>query len=64
MIIIEIKIAEKATELDNMCETALRQIKERRYDADAHEEGYARFLHFGVAFFKKEAAVRCLRNDT
>ena len=61
VIIIETKVADKATDLEKASEAALRQIEERDYGADARSEGYARFLHYGVAFFKKEAAVRCRR---
>jgi hypothetical protein len=31
---------------------------ERRYDADARAEGYTRFMRYGAAFYKKNAAVR------
>ena len=61
VIIIEIKVAEKATDLYKMCEAALQQIEGRGYGADARAEGYTSFLHYGVAFFKKEAAVCCRR---
>ena len=62
-IIIEIKLASKIDELGAACEDALRQIDERQYDADARAEGYTRFLHYGIAFYKKIAAVSCRRID-
>ena len=63
VIIIEIKLAAKIDGLGAACEDALRQIEERQYDADARAEGYTRFIHYGIAFYKKIAAVRCRRID-
>ena len=59
VIIIEIKVANNAADLEKACDAALNQIEERNYEADARAEGYVRFLHIGVAFYKKDAVVRC-----
>ena len=63
VVIIEIKVAKTLSELDGACEEALRQIEERRYEAGPRSEGYSKFMHYGVAFYKKEAAARCHRFD-
>ncbi|MDR1059842.1 MAG: ATP-binding protein [Clostridiales bacterium] len=63
VIILEIKAAPKARVLEPLCGEALLQIAERRYDVDARAEGYTRFLCYGVAFYKKNAAVRCKPNQ-
>jgi hypothetical protein len=59
VILFEIKAAPTARDLEPLCDEALRQIAARRYDAEARAEGYTRFLYYGVAFYKKNAAVRC-----
>jgi hypothetical protein len=59
VIIFELKVASDASQLEPLCEDALRQIEERAYDADARAEGYTRFLYYGAAFYKKDVLLRC-----
>lgn len=57
-IIFEIKIAGKFSDMEKMCETALQQIEEQKYDEELCEEGYTNILKYGVCFYKKECMVR------
>ena len=56
-IIIELKYARSMNDLDNACERALEQIKERRYDAEFREDGRNDILAYGIAFCKKRCKV-------
>ncbi len=38
-------------------QNALKQIEEKRYDADLVEDGYAETIRYGIAFFKKNCRV-------
>ena len=56
-LIIEIKSAEKITELDKACERAMTQIHDRRYDEYLRNEGRNDILAYGIAFYKKRCRV-------
>ena len=56
-LIIEIKGAEKITELDKACERAMTQIHDRRYDEYLRNEGRNDILAYGIAFYKKRCRV-------
>ena len=56
-IIIELKYARSIHDLDNACERALEQIKERRYEEDLREEDRNDILAYGIAFYKKRCRV-------
>ena len=56
-IIIELKYARSILDLDNACERALEQIKERRYEEDLREEDRNDILAYGIAFYKKRCRV-------
>ena len=56
-LIIEIKSAEKITELDKACERAMTQIHDRRYDEYLRNEGRNDILAYGIAFYKKRCKV-------
>lgn len=57
-IIIELKTADRPTELENGCDTALRQIEEKRYETALKDEGYQTILTYGICFYKKECLVK------
>jgi len=59
--VFEFKVAASAQGMAAACEAALGQIRDKRYDAEAREDGYETFLHFGVAFYKKRAMARAAR---
>ena len=49
-VIIEIKIAEKYSDLDKKCEEALKQIEDKQYEAELREQSYNNIIKYGVAF--------------
>ena len=57
-IIIEVKCAAKYAQMEEMCDAALSQIEERRYDEELLEEGYQKILKYGFCFCKKSCLVK------
>ena len=49
-VIIEIKIAEKYSDLDKKCEEALKQIEDKQYEAELKEQSYNNIIKYGIAF--------------
>lgn len=58
-IVIEIKYASSIQGLENACEKAMEQIKERRYDEKLRLDGRAQIKAYGIAFCKKRCCVLC-----
>ena len=56
-IVIELKYARSFKELDQACERALEQIRNRRYDEALREDGRSEILAYGIAFWKKRCKV-------
>ena len=56
-IIIEVKYAKEMKELDAACETAMSQIKNKRYDEALRDEGRCDILAYGIAFCRKRCRV-------
>ena len=56
-IIIEVKYAKEMKELDAACETAMAQIKDKRYDEALRDEGRCDILAYGIAFCRKRCRV-------
>ena len=52
-IVIEVKYAKEMKELDAACETAMAQIKNKRYDEALRDEGRCDILAYGIAFCRK-----------
>lgn len=57
-IIIEVKYSSSFTGLEKSCDTALTQIKERRYDEKLRNEGRNEILAYGISFCKKRCCVK------
>ena len=53
----ELKYANSFNNLDQACERALEQIKDRRYDQALREDGRNEILAYGIAFYKKRCKV-------
>ncbi len=49
-VVIEIKVANDFAGLDKACDTALEQIKEKKYEETFRKECYRKVLKYGVAF--------------
>lgn len=56
-IVIEVKVADTAEQLDQKAQEALQQIQEQQYDAEFRTDGYKTFIHYGIAFYKKACLV-------
>ncbi len=56
-LIIEVKSADKITELDRACERAMAQIRDRRYEEYLRNEGRDDIWAYGMAFYKKRCRV-------
>ena len=54
----EFKVAEKYKLLDEACDTALVQIKDRRYTSEFAEDGYTEAILYGVGFFRKRVMIK------
>ena len=58
VIILELKIANRISEMDNLCDKALAQIEERRYAEPFSSEGYPDIKKYAICFYKKECMVK------
>ncbi len=58
-LIIEVKKADSAAQMDAACNEALKQIVDKGY-AKAIEPGYEKIICYGIAFFQKTAMIRKL----
>ena len=56
-IVIEVKYAKEMKELDAVCEAAMAQIKNKRYDEALRDEGRCDILAYGIAFCRKRCKV-------
>lgn len=56
-IIVELKDVRSLHDLDQACERALEQIKDRRYDTELCEDGRNDILAYGIAFCRKRCKV-------
>ena len=60
-VVVEIKKADRLTELDSACQRALAQIHDRGYGDYLLNEGREDILAYGIAFWKKRCKVVCER---
>ena len=56
-IVIEVKYAKDIKGLDEACEAAMAQIKDKRYDEALRDEGRCDILTYGIAFSRKRCEV-------
>ena len=56
-IIFELKYSRDAAGLDKVCEKAIAQMKDRRYEEYLKNDGRHDLLFYGVAFYKKRCKV-------
>ena len=57
-IIIEVKDTKVFTQLESLCDEALAQIEENRYESELRHEGYKRVIKYGIAFCRKSCMVK------
>jgi len=58
VVIFEIKICEKAKDMEKEAQTALEQIERQDYESAYRAEGYQSFVWYGAAFYKKNVVLR------
>lgn len=56
-IILELKYAQKFTEMESMCQKALQQIDDKHYDEELIYDGYIVIKKYGICFCKKSCKV-------
>jgi len=61
-IIIEIKDTKNFSELESLCDEALAQIEENRYEAELKQESYKNIIKYGIAFCGKSCMVKMNEN--
>ena len=57
-IVIEVKDTKKFSELEKLCDDALTQIEENRYEAELKQECYKKIIKYGIAFCGKSCMVK------
>lgn len=57
-VVIEVKATREFTKLDSLCDEALHQIEEYRYETELKNEGYQNIIKYGIAFCKKSCRVK------
>lgn len=57
-VVIEIKATKEFTKLGSLCDEALHQIEEYRYETELKNEGYQKIIKYGIAFCKKSCKVK------
>ncbi len=56
--VIEFKVAKTFDDLDRMADATIRQIEERNYAAELHDDGYKEVILYGIAFFGKDCLIK------
>ena len=59
-IIIEIKIANTAKDLNSKCDEALKQIESKNYKNELDDEGYTQIIKYGISFYRKMCKIKSL----
>ena len=62
VVIIEIKICEKAKDMEKEAQAALERIERQDYESEYRAEGFQSFVWYGAAFYKKNVVLR-VKND-
>ncbi len=44
--------------MESGCDAALFQIKEKQYDIECREDGFTKFIKYGICFYKKSCRVK------
>lgn len=57
-VIIEIKVADEFSQLEQKCDEALKQIEDKQYDMPLKKDCYQKIIKYGVAFHKKSCMIK------
>ena len=58
VVIIEIKVCERANDMEKEARAALEQIERQGYESEYRAEGFQSFVWYGAAFYKKNVVLR------
>jgi len=58
-IVVEVKYSNTISRLDDACDRAMKQIRDRRYDEALREDGREDIIAYGIAFCRKRCKVVC-----
>lgn len=58
-VIMELKYAGNIRQLEEGCEKALQQIKEKHYEDELLEDGCQNIIEYGICFHKKTCKIKC-----
>lgn len=61
--ILELKVSGAYQGLEDACDRALRQIREKGYDSWLPEEGYTEVWNYGIAFYRKQCRIKAEHRD-
>ena len=61
--IVEFKVADSYGELEKKADEALKQIKERKYEKELQDDGYASIVRYGIAFYRKDCLVKVVKDS-
>lgn len=56
--VLELKAAETYKGLEDACDRALAQIREKKYDSWLPEEGYVEVWNYGISFYRKQCRIK------
>ena len=56
-VILELKAAKTAAEMEEGCLAALRQIDEKGYAREMNQMGYKNVLKYGISFYRKNCVI-------
>jgi len=57
-VIIEVKVAREAKDLEKMADAALAQIEKKAYDDELIRDGYTNLVKYGIAFYRKDCEIK------
>ncbi|MDE7299625.1 MAG: ATP-binding protein [Lachnospiraceae bacterium] len=60
VLIFEFKKTDKFGQMQAQCEAALAQIEEKQYDAEYRENGYRKFIKYGICFCRKSCKAKAV----
>ncbi len=60
-VIIEIKVADEFSMLEQKCNEALQQIEDKQYDMPLKKECYQKIIKYGIAFNKKSCMIKMVQ---
>ena len=57
-VIIELKVCDSPKDIFKMCDEALKQIEEKKYEEELKQEGYENIIKYGISFYRKDCIIK------